>query len=225
MESVFCTSLSDSAFPYSSACRLKALARFNSWHVPIINPIKITTMTLTKYIADFLETNVVEEEIVRSWSEYCQDRHYYDNEIFYMSEIDDLISTDGKSVTEFFEMFDKNFDLSHDFFSFDGYGYIYSCGSITDTDFFDYSELAEYVKSAGLDYIDISEAVEEFFDEEVKLEGVQSDIWQNFRKEFSDWCSHYGKLSDIDDAEDVVEIFKEFLDAEDHQEDLGLFEQ
>lgn len=182
-------------------------------------------MTLTKYIADFLEINVDESDIISAWNDFCESKNYYENEVFPMSDIDDLISTDGKSVTEFFEMFDKNFDLSHDFFYFDGYGYIYSCGSITDTDFFDYSELAEYVKSAGLDYIDISEAVEDFFEEEVMLDGVQNDIWQNFRQEFSGWCSHYGKYSDIDDAEDVVEIFKEFLEDEDHQEDLGLFEQ
>ena len=64
-------------------------------------------------------------EVVRLWNQYCDENNYFDDELYSMDDIDEIIPS--MSPSEFFNRFDVgSFSISDSWFYTNGYGYFES---------------------------------------------------------------------------------------------------
>lgn len=102
-------------------------------------------MTFERFEEIFNGLNDAEK--IELWNELCDD-YAYDETIFNMDELDDLLS--GKKPSELLSMADDGFNYCDDYFYFNAYGYI--C-SVDDFDEFvingrgDIKEIYEWLES------------------------------------------------------------------------------
>ncbi len=83
-------------------------------------------------------------EKVRIHNEYCYERNCYDDEIFDMDRIDEVLG--NESPRDILNMaFYGDFNINHDYFQFDGYGNLKSFYDIDVDDHIYPDEIAEWI--------------------------------------------------------------------------------
>lgn len=99
-------------------------------------------------------------EAVSVWNNYTEEMRYYDDRIFYMSELDELYSSFKPS--ELLDMVGHNFNVSHNYFVESIYG-LESSDDPAEIGL-DFDDVARYVEENGEDLgePDISDVLEEF---------------------------------------------------------------
>ena len=143
-------------------------------------------------------------EQIDSYNGFLGDDRYYP-----MDEIDELISIEGKSVLEVFDMFASDFDLNDDYFQFGIYG-------ISSTDSRDYvsllgaSEITEQIKD-NINQVD-NDDLEVIFDNEdcastelddleelfADIEEDDEEAMKDAQNQLEDFINNYGLKEYLD---------------------------
>ena len=66
-----------------------------------------------------------DDYIAHVWNEWCEEQHYYDDEIFSMDDFDELLSEKEPSEIARTVVY-GDFSPNDSYFTFDGYGNLYS---------------------------------------------------------------------------------------------------
>lgn len=81
--------------------------------------------------------------LLNAWRDYVQDSERYDDEIFDMDNIDEVL--ENNTASDILRMAQYgDFDIYHKFFEFDGYANLYSFIHISDSNHFDITTLTKY---------------------------------------------------------------------------------
>lgn len=125
--------------------------------------------------------NWSENTLLSAWNDKCEKECDSDGYIYYMDSFDDFFC--GKSPLEIAEMlYRSNFSPNEDYFSFDGYGNIYSFSYVEDANAWSYDELAEFIGEKGDDDyedVDRDELISYFCDE-------YSDLFEDYNSNISE---------------------------------------
>lgn len=74
---------------------------------------------------EFLE-ECTDREIIGYWNTFCDIANYSDDRVFLMYEFEDIVGPDDISFRDMHGKLHKDFDFNHDYFWWDGLGYIHS---------------------------------------------------------------------------------------------------
>lgn len=165
-------------------------------------------MNKVESIANFIEENWSNYEIVDAWNQRCESHNDYDAQIEYMDSFDDLFS--GKTPSEIAEMvWNRDFRTDDDFFAFTAYGNIVSFNDPSDYGYFSFEELAEWIISNGDSTtadIDTDALIDDFINEyEYEL-----DMDYDEAKKMIDRLSETEPLDFLmDDWDDIFTTIKE----------------
>lgn len=81
--------------------------------------------------------------LLKLWADYVQESHRYDDEIFNMDSIDEVL--ENCKAADILRMVKYgDFDICHNFFEFDGYANLHSFYYICDSVHFNTTELTKY---------------------------------------------------------------------------------
>jgi len=138
------------------------------WDEPSIAEVKENP---EEYVQEIIE-NEDDSNIIEMWNEYCDDIKYYDDHIFYMSELDELYG--DMQLSEFLGKLD-DFNIQHDYFKEGIYG-LKSIACHELADHVDYRDLAEWLLEnratfGDSDLEDLYEMLDSEEDEENEEEG------------------------------------------------------
>lgn len=130
---------------------------------------------MDEIIREKLEDQIMEvlkglddSEMVNLWNEYCDRNNYYDDRIYYMEEIDEIMN--GQDVTYILNRAffghdqwseESSFNPNRDYFTFNGYGNLISMDAIG---------YNEYANKFMCDYIDEDAIVNYILDNMDSLE-------------------------------------------------------
>ena len=119
-------------------------------------------------------SNLYDYEIIEMWNEYCDNNGYYDDKVFAMSEVDDVVFYDKDLSLETVQWLqDNDFDPTDDYFAYDGYDIETFCDIY---DKVNEGELADYIEDNDdpLGNDEIEEILEEE-DEDEDEEGEEEE--------------------------------------------------
>ena len=113
-----------------------------------------------KYNEFMNQLNVCDDyKLLNAWRNYVQDSARYDDEIFDMDSIDEIL--ENYKATDILRMAKYgDFDISHNFFEFDGYANLHSFNYISDSNHYYITDLTKYYTE------DNREDASEIFDED-----------------------------------------------------------
>lgn len=97
-------------------------------------------MKTKEQIEEFLENELSESELISVWNEYCEANSYFDDELYDMCMFDDFLG--NCTPTEVLESVSSDFNIRHNYFYCDVYGYE-SCDYAEDH--VEFSDLAKYI--------------------------------------------------------------------------------
>lgn len=165
-------------------------------------------------IVDIID-NWETHDLVTAWNERCEEQDLYDERIEDMYSFDELY--DGMKPTEIADMLhNASFCTGDDYFEFNRHGNISSFSYVSDSDWFDMDELAEFIAENGLRNVDIDELIdditvtfiEEYFEgDDIDDETIKDIICEN----------DYSVLSD--DWDELETLIRECLDGDKDGED------
>jgi len=111
--------------------------------------------------------NLSEWELLDIWNDYCDDNNYYDDRVYYVSDLDELCY--GMKATDIISRYGE----------LDGFEYftdgVYVEGSNDLLDLIDYGALIDYIidNEKDFDNSDIADALEEIEEEEDEEENEE----------------------------------------------------
>lgn len=153
-------------------------------------------------------------DLVTAWNERCEEQDRYDERIEDMYSFDELY--DGMRPTEIADMLhNASFCTGDDYFEFNRHGNISSFSYVSDSDWFDMDELAEFIAENGLKCVDLDELIDDItvtfievhFEEDIDDETIKDIICEN---DFS--VLH-------DDWDELETLIREHLDGDGEDDD------
>lgn len=81
---------------------------------------------------EFLE-KCTDDDILDYWNTFCNISNYADDKVFSMYEFEEIVGPDDIPFRDMYGKLDKDFDFDHEYFWWDGLGYInsgYACDFI-----------------------------------------------------------------------------------------------
>lgn len=156
-----------------------------------------------------LITDWSNDSLVTCWNERCDQKECSDEIVINMCEFDDLHS--GMKPTEVIDLVrNTNFCTSDDYFGYNRYGNLVSFDNITEFDWFDMDELAEFLGECGSELVDTDELkddlvdyfIEEYFDDEYESDIIKQIIEDNdFNVLTDDWLELALNIRELLDGE------------------------
>lgn len=128
-------------------------------------------------IVDIID-NWETHDLVIAWNERCEEQDLYDERIEDMYSFDELY--DGMKPTEIADMLhNASFCTGDDYFEFNRHGNISSFSYVSDSDWFDMDELAEFIAENGLRNVDIDELIDDitvtFIEEHFMFDNIDDE--------------------------------------------------
>jgi hypothetical protein len=165
-------------------------------------------------IVDIID-NWETHDLVTAWNERCEEQDLYDERIEDMYSFDELY--DGMKPTEIADMLhNASFSTGDDYFEFNRHGNISSFSYVSDSDWFDMDELAEFIAENGLRNVDIDELIDELTDTFIEEHFEDDDIDDDTIKDII--CENdYSVLSD--DWDELETLIRECLSGDKDGED------
>lgn len=142
-----------------------------------------------------------EETIIKLWNDYCEHNNDPDGTIHLMCEVDELVSTEGKTALEIWNEFARDFDDSDDYVQFGIYGIQSSSNPVED--FVSLEDLARDIERYDpdefwdeIDADELAEAMLEFIEtdndlSDIDREDLRSWLLENPRIDWEDALDEY----------------------------------